>query len=106
MWKKLTILNNHDQAKFNDSVFEDIKVTEIEGEKQYLHFWEKRLVSAELSVNVTVPLNSHNSPGNYNKKSASDPVMTAAMMTKFADTGKNRRYQKVFTQKIFKHGGL
>ena len=27
-------------------------------EKQFLHFWEKRLVSTELSINVTIPLNS------------------------------------------------
>ena len=90
--EKLTFLNNHDKAKFNDRVFEDIKIIETEGEKQFLHFWEKRLVSAELSINVPIPLNSYNLPGNYNKKSAYDPVMTAVMMTKFEDAGKNRRY--------------
>ena len=73
-------------------MFEDIKTIETEGEKQFLHFWEKRLVSAELSINVTISLNSYNLAGNYNKNSAYDPVMTAVMMTKFVDTGKNRRY--------------
>ena len=92
MLEKLTALNNHDKGKFNDSVFEDIKTIETEGEKQFLHFWEKRLVSAELSINVTISLNSYNLAGNYNKNSAYDPVMTAVMMTKFVDTGKNRRY--------------
>ena len=55
MFEKLTVLNTHDKAKFNDSVFEGIKITETEGEKQFLHFWEKRLVSVELSINVTIP---------------------------------------------------
>ena len=62
-----TVLNNHDKAKFNNSVFEDIKIIETEGQKQFLHFCEKRLVSAELSINVTIPLNSYNLPGNYKK---------------------------------------
>ena len=92
MLEKLTVLNNHDKGKFSDSVFEDIKTIETEGGKQFLHFREKRLVSVELSINVTISLNSYNLPGNCNKKSAYDPVMTAVMMTKFVDTGKNRRY--------------
>ena len=37
--EKLTALHNHDNAKFNDRVFEDIKINETEGEKQFLHFW-------------------------------------------------------------------
>ena len=45
MLEKLTILSNHDKTNFNDRVFEDIKIIETEGEKQFLHFWEKRLVS-------------------------------------------------------------
>ena len=65
MLEKLTVLNNRD--KFNDSVFEDNKIIETEGEKQFLHIWEKRLVSAELSINVTIPLNSYNLPGNCNR---------------------------------------
>ena len=43
---------------FNDRVFEDTKIIETEVEKQFLHFWEKGLVSAELSINVPIPLNS------------------------------------------------
>ena len=31
MLEKLTVLNNHDKAKFNESVFEDIKIIETEG---------------------------------------------------------------------------
>ena len=79
MLEKLTVLNNHNKVKFNDRV-------------KFLHFLEKRLVSAELSINVTIPLNSYNLPGNYSKKSAYDPVITAVVMTKFVDAGKNRRY--------------
>ena len=92
MLERLTVLHNHDKAKFNDRVFEHKKINEVEGGKQFLHFWEKRLVLAELSINVIIPLNSYNLPENYNKKSAYDPVMTAVMMTKFAAAGKNRRY--------------
>ena len=33
MLERLTVLNNHDKGKFNDSVFEDIKIIETEGEK-------------------------------------------------------------------------
>ena len=51
MLEKLAILNNHDKEKF--SLFEDVKIIETEGEKQFLHFWEKRPASAELSNNVT-----------------------------------------------------
>ena len=61
-------------------------------EKQFLHFWEKRLVSTELSTNVTIPLNSYNLPGSYNKKSTDGRVITAVMMTKFVGPGRNRRY--------------
>ena len=53
--EKLTVLNNHDKAKFNDRVFENIKIIETKGEKQFSHFWEKRLVSAELLINVPIP---------------------------------------------------
>ena len=78
MLEKLAILNNHDKEKF--SLFEDVKIIETEGEKQFLRFWEKRPASAELSNNVTIPLNLHNLLDNYNKKSAYNPVMTAVMM--------------------------
>ena len=44
MFEKLTVLFNHDKVTFNDRVFEDIKIIETEGEKQFLHFLEKRLV--------------------------------------------------------------
>ena len=91
MLEELIVLNNHDKAKFSDSVFEDKKVIEKEGEKQFLHFWEKRLVSAELSINVTISLNSYNLPGSYNKKSTYDPVLAVVMMIKFVDASKNRR---------------
>ena len=60
MLEKVTVLNNHDKAKFNDSISEDIKIIETDGEKPFLYFWEERLVSAEVSINVTIPLNSYN----------------------------------------------
>ena len=90
--EKLTALHNHDNTKFTDRVFEDIKINETEEEKQFLHFWEIRLVLAELSINVTIPLSSYVLPGNCFKKLTYEPVMTAVMMTKFIDAGKNRRY--------------
>ena len=95
MLEKRILLNNHNKTKFNELNFrvsEDIKIIETEGSKPFLHFWEKRMVSVEQSTNVTILLNSYNLPGNYNKNSVYDTVMTAVMMTKFADAGKNRRY--------------
>ena len=38
MLEKLTVLNNHDKAKFNDSISEDIKIIETDGEKPFLYF--------------------------------------------------------------------
>ena len=46
MLENLTVVHSHDQAEFNNRVFEDIKINVAEGEKQILHFWEKRLVLA------------------------------------------------------------
>ena len=40
--EKLTVLNNHDKTKFNDRIFEDIKIIKTEGEKQFLHFWGEK----------------------------------------------------------------
>ena len=62
------------------------------GKNKFLHFWEKRLVLAELSINFTIPLSSDNLPCNYNKKLAYGPVTRAVMMTKSVDACKNRRY--------------
>ena len=91
MLEKLTILNNLNKAKFNVSIFEDIKIVGTEGEK-LLHFRQKRLASGELSINVTISLNSYNLLSNYNKNSAYDPVMAAVMMTKCVGAGKSTRY--------------
>ena len=68
------------------------KIIEAEGGKQFLYYLEKRLVSTELSINVTILLKSYDVPGSCSRKSAYDPVMTAVMMTKFADAGKNRKH--------------
>ena len=38
MLEKFTVLKNHDKVRFNESVFEDIKIIETEGKKQFLHF--------------------------------------------------------------------
>ena len=61
------------------------KIIEAEGGKQFLYYLEKRLVSTELSINVTILLKSYDVPGNCSR-------MTAVMMTKFADAGKNRKH--------------
>ena len=68
MLEKLTVLNNHNKVEFNHSIFKYVKIIETGVEKQFLHFKERRLVSAEQSINLTIPLNSYNSPGNYKKK--------------------------------------
>ena len=38
MLEELTVLNNHDKAKFDNSISEDIKIFETDGEKQFLYF--------------------------------------------------------------------
>ena len=75
--EKLTVLNNHEKASFNDCVFEDLKIIGSEGENQFLEVWGKSLLSNTLSIKNTISLNSYNLPGNYNKKAANDPVMKA-----------------------------
>ena len=90
--EKLTALNNHEKASFNDCVFEDLKIIGSEGENQFLEFWEKRLLSNTLSIKNTICLNSYNLPGNYNKKAANDPVITAIMVAKLVNAGIKRRY--------------
>jgi hypothetical protein len=88
--EKLTVLNQED-ASFNDSVFEDLKVMCAEGEKQFLQFWNKRLASSEVSIKEPISLNSFNLPGNQNKRATKDPVMTTKMIDKVKDTAKIRR---------------
>ena len=88
---KLTVLNNHEKASFNDSVFQDLKIICSEGERQFRDFWEKRLTSNQDSIKAPILLNSYNLPGNYNSKAAHDPVMTAVMMAKLVDAAKKRK---------------
>ena len=83
--ERLTVLNNHDIAKFNDRVIEDIRVLEFNREKQSLEFWNNRLQIPKIPISEPINLNSYNLPGNYNIKSESEPVMSAVMMTKFVE---------------------
>ena len=100
--EKLTVLNN-EEASFNTSVTEDLRVISEEGEKQFMKFWEKRLVSNDLSLKEPITLNSFNLPGNQTKKAASDPTMTAVMMAKFVDAAKQRqdKVNEVLNTEIF-----
>ena len=68
---KITVLNNHEKGKFNDSVFEDIKIIHREGEYLFLEFWEERLASNSVPLKHPISLNSYNLPGNHNKKEQS-----------------------------------
>ena len=101
--ERLTVLNNHDKAKFNDRVIEDIRVLESNGEKQFHEFWTNRLQSANIPISETISLNSYNLPGNYNGKSEDEPVMSAVMMAKFIEAGKNRRHliENVLNTEVF-----
>ena len=47
MLENLTVLTNHSQAKFDDSVFENAKIVETAEGKEFLYFWGKKLASAE-----------------------------------------------------------
>ena len=88
--EKLTILNQ-ENASFNDSVLEDIKVMSAEGEKQFLQFWDQRLASSEISIKEPISFNSFNLLGNQYKRAEKDPVMTTKMMDKLKDLAKLRR---------------
>ena len=76
---KLTILNN-EKSTFNDIVYDDISKMLKLGEEQLKAFWTDRLVTCKVPVSDPILLNSLNLPGNPNKATEKDPVLTLAMM--------------------------
>ena len=87
---KLTILNN-EQATFNDIVYDDISKMSKLGEEQFRSFWMDRLVTYKIPVSDPILLNSLNLPGNPNKATEKDPILTAAMMEKLKMAVESRR---------------
>ena len=78
---KLTVLNNR-KSTFNDTVYDDISKMWKSGEEQFKAFWTDRLVTWKVPVSDPILLNSLNLPGNPNKATEKDPVLTLAMMEK------------------------
>ena len=50
------------------------------GEEQFKGIWKDKLVTCKVPVSDLILLNSLNLPGNPNKATEGDPVLTLAMM--------------------------
>ena len=86
---KLTVLNN-EKATVNDIVYDDISKMSKLGEEQFKAFWMDRLLTCKVLVRDPILLNLLNLPGNPNKATEKDPVLTAAMMEKLKKAGEAR----------------
>ena len=75
------MLNNR-KSTFNDTVYDDISKMWKSGEEQFKAFWTDRLVTWKVPVSDPMLLNSLNLPGNPNKATEKDPVLTLAIMQK------------------------
>ena len=73
---------NNERDTFNDIVYDDISKMWKLGEEQFKAFWMDRLVACKIPVNDPILLNSLNLPGNPNKITEKDPVLTSVMMEK------------------------
>ena len=83
---KLTVLIN-EKSTFSDIVYDDISKMSKLGEEQFQAFWTDRLVTCKVPVSDPILLNSLNLPGNPNKATEKDPVLTLAMMEKLKKAG-------------------
>ena len=72
---------NNEKFTFND-VYDDISKMSKLGEEQFKVFWTNRLVTYKVLISDPILLNSLNLPGNPNKATEKDPVLTLAMMEK------------------------
>ena len=86
---KLIVLYN-EESIFNDIVYDDISKMLKLGVEQFKAFWTDRLVTWKVPVSDPILFNSHNLPGNPNKATEKDPVLTLAMMEKLKKAGETR----------------
>ena len=71
---------NNEKSTFNDIVYDDISKMSKLGEEQFKGIWKDKLVTCKVPVSDLILLNSLNLPGNPNKATEGDPVLTLAMM--------------------------
>ena len=69
---------NNVKFTFNDIVYDDISKMLKLGEEQCKLFWADRFVTGKVPVSDSILLNSPNLPGNPNKATEKDPVLTLA----------------------------
>ena len=80
----------NEESTFNDIVYDDISKMLKLGVEQFKAFWTDRLVTWKVPVSDPILFNSHNLPGNSNKATEKDPVLTLAMMEKLKKAGETR----------------
>ena len=80
---------NNEKATFNDIVYDGISKMSKLGEEQFEVFWMDRLMTCKIPVSNPILLKSLNLPGNLNKTTEKDPVLTAAMMEKSKRAGES-----------------
>ena len=70
---------NNEKSTFNDILYDDISEMSKLGDKQFKVFWAERLVMCKVPVSGPILLHSLNFPGNPNKATEKDPVLTLEM---------------------------
>ena len=99
---KLTVFNN-EKSTFNDIVYDDISKISKLREEQFKAFWTDKLVTCKVPVSDPILFNSLNLPGNPNKPTEKDPVLTLAMMEKLkkADETRSELVENLLRTEIF-----
>ena len=77
---ELTAINNTKNV-FDTTVFKGISILEATGEKQFLRFWEDRLLNGRYSVDMKIPKNSILLPRNADSKSDAFSKPTYSTLT-------------------------
>ena len=70
---------NNEKSTFNDILYDDISEMSKLGDEQFKVFWAERLVTCKVPVSGPILLHSLNFPGNPNKATEKDPVLTLEM---------------------------
>ena len=94
---------NNEKSTFNVIVNDDISKMSKLGREQFKAFWTDRLVTCKVPVSDPILLNSLNLPGNPNKATEKDPVLTLAMMEKLkkASEARTKLVENLLRTEIF-----
>ena len=71
-------------------MYDDISKMSKLGEEQFKAFWMDKLMTCKVPVGDPILFNSLNLPGNPNKATEKDPVLTLAMMEKLQKASETR----------------